>query len=272
MPTAYLHLPEHVAERRLAFTTGLENLGFRILAGQPSTPLRHDDVVVTWNVTARSSLSAEMARIGGGAHIVVENGYIGQDESGWQYYAMALDGHCGSGRWYAPDDSRLDALQLDFKPWRDTPTRQVLLAAQRGIGSPLMRSPPHWDTNTLRELTRRGYEGRVRPHPGVDKEGGTPLLADLEDMEAIVVWSSNCATKALVNGIPAYYTAPHIITAGAAAKLQHIGKHNFTDEARHEAFARLSWAQWTLAEITSGEAINTLLQVHKGRLPACRKS
>ncbi len=252
--------------------SGLEILGFRVLAGQPSTPLRHDDVVVTWNLLARSSLSAEMARQGGGALIVAENGYIGKDENGFQYYAMALDGHCGSGRWYAPDDSRLEALQLDFKPWRTEKTRKVLLAAQRGIGAPLMRSPPHWDTTTLRELLKRGYEGRVRPHPGVDKEGGVPLLEDLEGMEAIVVWSSNCATKALLEGIPAYYSAPHIVSAGGAARLQHIGQHNFTDEARHEAFARLSWAQWSLAEIASGEAIDTLLQVHRGRLPACRKS
>lgn len=271
MPLAYLHLPDHVKERRQAFADGVRALGFSPVEGPVRAPVTSDDLVITWNLTARSTQSAQRAREQGAAHIVVENGYVGLDQNGWQYYAMALDGHCGSGRWYAPDDSRLKALQIEFQPWKLDNPRKVLVAAQRGIGSPQMRSPSMWAEGIVKELAKRGYEGRIRPHPGANKEGGVPFDEDVRDVGTVIVWSSNCATKALIRGIPVFYAAPFIITAGAAAKLQHLGRHNFTDAARYEAFSRLAWAQWTLAEISSGEAIDYLLQVQRGALPACRK-
>lgn len=271
MPTAYLQLPDHMSDRSHAFSDGCAQLGFVVNLGSPVSRLRHDDVVITWNLSARSYHSAQMAREGGGAHIVAENGYTGFDEHGQQHYAMALEGHCGSGRWFAPDDSRLKKLDIDFQPWRNTAHRKALVAEQRGIGSSLMKSPAHYGTSIVRELQKRGVEGIIRPHPGAVKDANGPLMEALDGLDSLVVWSSNCATEALINGVPVYYSAPHIITAGAASKFATYGNHNFTDEARYAAFSRLAWAQWTLDEIASGEAIDTLLQVHRGRLPACPK-
>lgn len=270
MPAAYLHLPDHFSDRSQAFVEGCSRLGFDVNLGSPVSRLRHDDLGVVWNLTGRSNHAAQMAREGGGALIVAENGYTGTDQNGHQYYALALDGHCGSGRWYAPDDSRLQILDIDFKPWRQTTTRRALIAEQRGIGSPLMRSPAHFGATMTRELAKRGYNGFVRPHPGANKDANGPLLESLEDKDCLVVWSSNCATEALINGIPTYYNAPHIITAGAAAKFATLDNHNFTDEARRIAFSRLAWAQWTLEEIADGVALDTLLQVHRGQLPSCQ--
>jgi hypothetical protein len=271
MPTAYLHFPDAVHYRREAFIGGLSRLGYIVQQGQPSVALRDNDVAVIWNKTARSHQSVEAARKGGGALIVCENGYAGKDVDARQPYAMALDGHNGSGRWFAPDDSsRLDALGLQPKPFRAQTSQKVVIAAQRGIGSPLMRSPPGFTDNVRRQLVARGFEVQVRPHPGQETPA-TRLMDDLEDARCLVVWSSNCATEAQIEGVPTYYVAPAIVTAPGLKKFAPMLDLDFSDGLRQEGLQRMAWAQWFLSEIAQGTAFKTLIDVHQGRLPSCQK-
>lgn len=272
MPTAYVHLPIHVGERREAFINGFAKLGFNVHQHQPHGPMNPQDVAVVWNLTGRSNQSADMAAAGGGALLVTENGYY--DGNGQKAYALALDGHNGSGRWFAGDRHRLDRLNIDFKPLRPNPTSgRVLVAAQRGIGSQRMRSPYDFDQRIRSEIESRQqgrFEVRVREHPG-RHQPQRPLAEDLQETDALVVWSSNCATSALIEGIPTYYCAPTIVTANAARQF-HKGfpVEPTTEETRQEVFQRMAWAQWFLDEIESGEAFDTLLSVHRGRLEAYR--
>lgn len=275
MPKAYVHLPAHVEERRTAFINGLARLGFIIHQGQPDKPLPPGDVAITWNLTGRSRQSAEMARQGGGALLVTENGYYGRDAGGQKAYALALDGHNGSGRWYAPDASRLQVLAPPFKPFRWRDDGGVLIADQRGLGSPLMRSPYDFAERMVREITTTNVEFvKVREHPGRHAPARS-LVEDLADARALVVWSSNCATIALIEGIPTFFCAPTIVTEGAARSyrtgcIRRACLSGFTEIGRHAAFARLAWAQWFLAEIETGEPFRILLDVHAGKLPACQ--
>lgn len=270
MSKAYIHLPAHVEERRAAFIDGFAKLGFIVHQEQPQAPIGPDDVAVIWNKLGRSRQSVEMAREGGGALIVTENGYCGTDQNGRQPYAMSLDGHNGAGRWHAPDDSRLKKLDLPFKPFTQR-SGYVLIADQRGLGGPLMRSPPDFAFTTSNEITRRAHlEVRVRQHPGRHRPERS-LDADLEGARALVVWSSNCATSALIQGIPTFFKAPAIITEGAAQHYHWTCFGEFHEDARQEAFARVAWAQWFLDEIKSGEAFRILLDVHAGKLPSCNQ-
>jgi hypothetical protein len=270
MPKAYVHLPAHVEQRRAAFIDGLARLGFAVIQGQPERPIPPGDVAVTWNLTPRSRQSLEMARAGGGALIVTENGYCGEDRNGLKPYAIALDGHAGAGRWYAPDDSRLIPLDLPFEPFTVKQQGYVLLADQRGLGSPKMRSP-HDFANTTSHLIRAatGLPVNVRHHPGRHVPVQS-LDRDLEGARALVVWSSNCATAALIKGVPTFYRAPAIVTAGAAKPFHPSLVGEFTDSDRHAAFSRLTWAQWFLDEIATGEPFRHLLDVHAGKLASCQ--
>lgn len=270
MPKAYIHLPAHVQERRAAFINGFAKLDFIVHQEQPQAPIGPGDVAVIWNKFGRSRQSVEMAREGGGALIVTENGYCGKDRSGRQPYALALDGHNGSGRWYAPDDSRLKRLALPFKPFTQR-DGYVLIADQRGLGSQQMRSPPDFSFAASNEISRRAHlPVRVRPHPGRHRPE-QPLEADLKGARAVVVWSSNCATSALIEGIPTFFKAPAIVTEGAAQHYHWTCFGEFHEDARQEAFARVAWAQWFLDEIDSGEAFQILLDVHAGKLPSCNQ-
>lgn len=267
---AYVHLPAHVEERRAAFIDGLARLGFIVIQGQPTEPVRPGDVAVIWNRMRRSQQSVDMVKAGGGALIVTENGYFGRDRNQRPPYAMALDGHNGSGRWYAPDPSRLQALDLPFQPFRTT-GRYVLITDQRGLGSPQMRSPHDFANRTAGEIVRTTHaEVRIREHPGRHKPE-RPLEADLAEARAVVVWSSNCASSALIQGIPTYYRAPTIVTRGAAHPFAPAMTGTFTALARQRAFGRAAWAQWFLDEIATGEPFRVLLDVHAGKLPTCQE-
>lgn len=268
MPTAYLHMRNETHYRHEAFLKGLRSLGFETQTREPVMPVGVDDVAIIWNKTSWSKQTIAMAREGGGALIVCENGYHGQDDEGRQNYAMALDGHNGSGRWWSGPINRFSALDIKFEPWRQlTGSSKVLIAAQRGIGSPRMASPQRFEDDTQRLLMRMGYTPVLRGHPGRNKVP-TTLLEDLEGCRGLVVWSSNCATEALIAGYPVYYCAPHIVTQGAAVRLSHAAIKTLAHGERSRAFHNLAWGQWSIAEIESGEAIGTLLRVHRGELPA----
>jgi hypothetical protein len=269
VPTAYAHIRETPHYRRDSFISGLSRLGYVVAPHTPDRPLAPNDVLVIWNKTARSTQAIQMARQGGAAVIVAENGYYGRDENSVQRYALALDGHNGSGRWFAFDRSRLDALAIDFKPLRVPRNNRVLVAAQRGIGSPIMRSPHDWHETMARRLLAAGYEPRIRAHPGT---GAPPvsLEDDLADCSALAVWSSNCATAALIAGVPTFYDAPAIITAGSARPMRELLAQDFREFGLTQAFSDMAWAQWTITEIASGKPFEILLHIHTESLPSCR--
>lgn len=263
MPRAFVLLRPDEHYRLESFVAAFERLGFDTQVGQPrDTELTPDDVCLVWNRTARAQGSLEHCRRDGAALVVAENGY-------WRKrFALALDGHNGSGRWFVGDDTRLDALEIDFQPERVIPSSKVLIAAQRGIGSPRMASPHQHHVRVAKLLRAHGWQPHVREHPGRHAPQ-TTLAADLEDAHALVVWSSNCATEALIRGVPVLYEAPCIVTEPACQRFSptRVGMARIGD--RHAAFRRLSWAQWDMDEIADG--LDLLLQVHHGRLPACQE-
>lgn len=268
MPDAFVHLRHESHYRHEAFVKGLERLGYRVRLDEPATPLKRRDLAVIWNKTTFSRRTIEMGRQGEGAVIVCENGYYGKDAEGHQNFAMALDGHNGSGRWHVGSISRLAKLKIEFQPWRqDVKSRKVLIADQRGIGSPQMASPANFAHQTAVRLRGWGYEPIIRQHPG-GKAPAIPLMEELEGCRALVVWSSNSATAALIAGYPAFYVAPHIVSEGASQRLTQLGMQELPEPDRFLPFRSLAWAQWSPAEIESGRAIDTLMQVHLGALPA----
>lgn len=268
--TAYIHLRPDPHYRMDAFVEGCKRLGHDVVLGQPPAAMEPWDIGIIWNKTARSRKTVEACRAADAPLIVVENGYYG-DEDGLQPFAMALDGHCGSGRWFVGDQSRLDALEIDFHPQRDR-IPNCLIANQRGIGAPRMASPHDFIDRVRPTVLSAGYEPVVREHPGRHAPA-VSLQAQLAAAGAVVVWSSNCATLALIAGIPTYYCAPHIITQGAAKRFTTFGARPVfpTDEERMTAFNQMAWGQAFLSEITSGEAIRRLVNVHTGAMPSCQE-
>lgn len=272
-PTAYVMHRVKPEYRSDAFVAGAGVAGYRVVhSGEPPESMSREDLLVTWNLYGRYAAAKEVADRAGAPTIVTENGYFGRDRNGVQYYAMSLAradgaGHNGSGRWPAGGPERWDRHGISLAPWR-TRGDHVLVADQRGIGSEMMRSPRGWSDgirSRLTSLTRRPVW--YRPHPGRNLPGNT-LDQDLTNCWAVVVWSSNVATTALIRGIPAFYEAPHISCQGGAQKgLERIDDPALTD--RLAAFRRAAWGQWNVREIASGEPYRLLLQLRHEREQRC---
>jgi len=240
--------------RRECFLAGLKHCGFEVDATPLQAPTPRD-VLLVWNRSPRNDLLAKRYEAAGARVVVVENGYIGADTTGRQHYAMALGHHCGAGTWNEGPEDRWSRLGVELRPWRRSGT-EIVVMPQRGIGPTGVRMPTGWTEDVarrLRKITDRPV--RIRPHPG--KERPDPR-ADLSRAHAVVIWASGAGIKSLVYGVPVFHEFP--LWIGAAASRANIGSIEtplYGD--RLPMLRRLAWAQWSLDEITSGEAFACLL-------------
>jgi hypothetical protein len=116
---------------------------------------------------------------------------------------------------------------------------------------------PRLIVERLKKLTRR--EIRIRPHPGL-KSLASPLAPALAGCHAVVTWGSGAALKAIMLGVPAFHELPGWIGAAAARFGFETLENPFLGD-RMPMLERMAWSQWTVAEITSGHAFRTLMQV-----------
>ena len=99
----------------------------------------------------------------------------------------------------------------------------------------------------------------MRLHPGAKPDPTAPKLeADLAGARYCIIWSSSSGVKALIAGIPVFYDAPHWICEEAAVPLSQMDTFEMPapellEELRLFSLQRMAWAQWTVAELATGE-------------------
>ena len=243
---------DSVAYRREVFRAGLTRLGYEIVE-RPLTNPAKDDLLVMWN---RNPHEEHFARpyVNVGAKIAVsENGYVGKDEKGHKLFALALDHHNGAGRWNVGNDRR---WKKELDPYR-TDGDFLLILPQRGIGERGIAMDRYWIqtvSTKLARMTKRPI--KIRHHPGMSK---TDPYDALRGAWAAVTWGSGAAIKALVAGVPVFHGLPGWIGAPAAVCLEGANIEEPFLGDRLPMFERLAWAQWSVAEVESGEAFACLL-------------
>jgi hypothetical protein len=261
-------LPVYRAE---AFETGLKAAGFDVIVGNPTIP-SPGDVLLLWNRYAGWHETATAFEAYGGKVIVAENGYIGprglspHSQNPREWFALAIGGHNGSGKWNVGGPERWQALGVALEPWRVT-GEQIVICPNRPFGRPGTAMPPTWAQDVserLRKLSDRPI--RIRPHPG-NEAPKTPLERDLEGAYACVIWGSSAGVQALVRGIPVVCEAPYWICKRITFEpwaLNEIDKPNnrsLLEEDRLETLEIMAWAQWHISEIQSGAAFEHLLSL-----------
>lgn len=263
---AFVLIREVPACRRDAFCAGLQTLGYSIHRELPAQ-CSPGDVVVLWNgnfITYEDRVIR--ARAQGAVLLVAENGYIGRQANGQQLYALARDGHNGAGSW-PPNgqEDRWAGLGIDLKPWRASGSH-VVICAQRGIGSRSMANPPNWHHRMavhLRAITRRKVI--IREHggkPAFHARSTEDMQQQLQGAHAVVIWSSANGVRALVEGVPVIYSAPHwICRSAASSNIGAIDDPPMPD--RLPALRRMAWAQWTVEEIASGVPLQRLIDLKR---------
>jgi len=212
----------------------LERLGYSVQLGCTNNP-GDRDILVSWNRIREAVASATVFEAAGRPVLITENASWGNDFLGGSWLTMAHGFHNTAGRFPIGGPDRWDSLGAELRQWRTSGETVVL--PQRGIGPPQVKMPPDWPQH---------QKGRVRAHPGV--RACKPLEDDLAHAGRVVTWGSGAAVRALLWGIPVESHMPNWIAA-----------QDNTDAGRLEMFQRLSWAQWRLSEIRSGEAFAWLL-------------
>jgi hypothetical protein len=206
MRRAYVGIKAEPGYRQSAFASGLRACGYEVAFGPPKS-FDPDTVFVSWNRYFENHDFCTKLEKAGGVCLIAENGYVNGRHDGGDYYALAIGGHNGSGRWYVGGPERWDALGVELKPWR-AEGDHILVCPNRNFGRPDMIMPANWARDVkarLQRLTKRPV--RVRPHPGNDAPK-TPLSADLKGAHCVVIWSSSAGVKALIEGIPVISHSP----------------------------------------------------------------
>jgi hypothetical protein len=241
--------------RRDAIDAGLRACGFVVEHSTRPDP-RPGDVLVIWNRYGHYERAADKYEAAGALVLVIENGWLGEDERRRQRYAVAAYQHNGAGAWLPEDRSRVRAMGVHLKDWRET-GEHILVLPQRGIGPKGVAMPAHWIetvTQRLRQMTARPI--RVRLHPGAARP---PLEPDFENCWAAVTWGSGAAIKAIVAGIPVFYDMPNWIGAKGARRLAGADIERPYLGGRLDMLVDISWAQWEVDEIASGFPFKRLL-------------
>ena len=261
MPIAVNLIREQPHYRRDAFDAGLKRAGYKLQA-PTARPGTKEDVLCVWNRSASMGSAADAWEARGGTVLVAENGYVGRDTAGRQFYALSKHGHNGSGSWPIGDASRWDELGIELKPWCAKEDGHILVPAQRGIGSRSMASPHGWHgkvSGKLRLSQKRPVV--VRAHP-MGKKPRVPLENELRGAWCTFTWGSAAAVHSLIFGIPVVYDAPHFICEGCCTKgMGSIAAPMMDDEKRLAAMRKMAWAQWSVAELESGEPFVHLREV-----------
>lgn len=233
------------------FAEGLRRHGYRIERKWERSP-HPSDLLLIWNRCRGFEAIAEIYEQAGARVLIAENGYIDRGPEGVKYYALALSSHNGAGRWFVGAQPR---FEINDQPWRESGSK-VLVLPQRGIGEPGVAMPGNWTATTLKRLAEiTSREIVLRPHPGHQKI--SPPI-DFGDIWCAITWGSGAAIKALRAGVPVFYDFPKWIGGCAAAPLAG-DLESCQTPSRALLWTRVSWAQWTLAEIASGEALDRLL-------------
>ncbi len=107
----------------------------------------------------------------------------------------------------------------------------------------------NWIDNTLLEL-KKVTDRKIIIH---NRTSDIPLSEILKNAWAFVSNHSTAGFKAMIEGVPAYFTNP---TLSNISKLSSIEKH----EINYSALYNLAYEQWTIDEIENGEAWSYLLK------------
>ena len=229
-PNAYCLIRPLLHYRCEAFISGLEAVGYNVVCQGPGDP-KPGDILVIWNRYGTNELWAEKYERKGCKVVICENGYLGQDNQGRQYYAIALHEHKGAGTWHIGGQDRWLELGLEVKPWQpDRPGTKIVIRGQRGIGSKRHASPPNWHNDIavkIRRQTKRPVE--VIDHPGTGSKE-----IDLTGVHCVVTWASSIAGHALLQGVPVFYAASRFIYSQSMYAIRSRGSGK-TDQARQVA-------------------------------------
>lgn len=200
--------------------------------------------------------------------LVMERGYIG-DRFAWT--SLGWNGLNGRATFNPKNDPARfnENFSALMKPWKPEGGEYVLLIGQvPGDASLAGRDLKPWYEQAA-ETAAKEYHlpVRFRPHPLAARRGailpvkGAPFIngtldSALSKAAVVVTYNSNTAVDAVLAGVPT-------VTQNAGSMAREVSGHTIGDRVtpdREEWAARLAWCQWSIEELRSGVAWETVTQ------------
>ena len=197
----------------------------------------------------------------------IDTGYFGnrigpRNPGGWKLYHRIVYNDLQHGDMLTRPADRWEQLGIPLKPWRRT-GRRILIAAPDDkpcvfYGTTAQAWLEHI-VSTLRQHTDRDIVIRQRQgnvyvrtrNPGTNFESALQ-----DDIFAVVCFNSSAAIEAVINGIPAFVTAPcHAARPVALDDICKIETPFYADmDLRRAWVSHLAWGQFHIKEMSSGRA------------------
>ncbi len=190
----------------------------------------------------------------------IDHGYFNQSKRNFnnkKTTLLNLDGyfrivyndfwHDGSG---IETDDRLKKLNIKFKEIKKS--GDYIILSQPSEDSIKFFQLDDWLNITQKKL-KKITDRKIVIH---GKNSKTPLTELLKDAWAFVSNHSTAGLKAMIEGVPSYFTNKTLSKLGS---IDDIEKH----EINYNIFNNLAYGQWTINEIQNGEAWNYLNKIKK---------
>ena len=260
-----------------AVLRGAERCGYQVSSCSiGKTPKAENyDVACFVGVKSRELFREHNSR---GTHVIYfDKGYSRHKSTravgGWEYWRVSVDSHHPTRfieQMSMPSD-RFDALSLEVKPWR-TEGKHILIAGSSAKYHAFygLKDPTTFGKDIVRDL--RAISERplwYRPKPSWRE--AVPLLKTrysvppetitdaLCNCWAMVTHGSNACFEALIGGIPSIVLGDAITRPISSSALNDVESPRLaSDDERAKILANLAYCQWTLPEMASGKAWDTI--------------
>lgn len=261
-----------------AFSQGCQQLGHEVVYNNMDA-----DVAVIWSVLWHGRMASnkrvwDTYRSKNKPVIVLEVGALHRNIM-WKVGINGINREANFGEKENTSD-RADSLGLKLKPWNSDPNGDIVICTQHDKSHQWRAMPPitNWVLSTIEDI--RKYTDRriiLRPHPrcklnGIQHEFNnvylkqpTAIQGTYDDFDlyfdgvyAVVNVSSNPATQAILNGIPAFVDAPSL--AYDVSNDIHF-MHDIETPLRPDRqqwLNDLAYTEWSVPEIAQGVALKRL--------------
>lgn len=193
----------------------------------------------------------------------------------WEYWRLSYNDHSPTFTTLSKinhKSDRFDKLRYEIKPWRKhTVTSPILYAGSSAKYHAFqrMKDPTSYAKKIVAEI--RKYSDReiiYRPKPSwrgaVEVPGTTysgpkdPLEPLMEKSHAVITHGSNICFETMLAGIPCIVTGTGVARSISSSSISEVEYPKMGD--REQLLYNLAYHQWTLREMASGEAWETIKQ------------
>lgn len=247
-----------------AMCEGLKALGIPFAYNKTlSMPIKTKKLAM-WGWKVGSELMAKGHDI-----LVMEHGYLADRKHytslGWN----GLNGHALMPEYSDDGGERFKYLGVELKPWRENPNGYVLILGQLKGDASLFGFDAEVACNKwIRDLNSRGERVLFRHHPesirhkrmwdikGAEISQGT-LQEALDGAKYALSYNSNSCLDAILNGTPCVAMDKGTMAYDVCGK----GIGDIIRPDREKCLNRISWAQFTLEEISKGWPLVKLFEM-----------